>query len=55
MDGKLVVQLIVASHRPQGHHAEANCCMGFCIFNNVAMVPQVAIEKHGLQRYVGEL
>ena len=55
MDGKLVVQLIIASHRPPGHHAEANRCMGFCIFNNVAVVAQVAIEKHGLQRYVAEL
>ena len=29
--------------------------MGFCIFNNVAVAAQVAIEKHGLQRYVAEL
>ena len=42
-------------HRPPGHHAEANRCMGFCIFNNVAVAAQVAIEKHGLQRYVAEL
>ena len=42
-------------HRPPGHHAEADCCMGFCLFNNVAVAAQVAIEKHGLHRYATEL
>lgn len=36
--------------RPPGHHAEAGFCMGFCIFNSVAMAAKVAIERLGLQR-----
>ena len=29
--------------------------MGFSIFNGVAVAAQVAIEKHGVQRYAAEL
>ena len=32
--------------RPPGHHAEKEKAMGFCIFNNVAVVANYLIEKH---------
>lgn len=35
--------------RPPGHHAEADRCMGFCIFNNVALGAMYAL-KAGLER-----
>ena len=36
--------------RPPGHHALHASAMGFCLFNNVAVAAQHAIEKHGLER-----
>lgn len=36
--------------RPPGHHALRDRGMGFCLFNNVALAAQHAIEKHGLSR-----
>lgn len=36
--------------RPPGHHALAADPMGFCLFNNVAVAAQHAIEKHKLKR-----
>ena len=36
--------------RPPGHHAEADCSAGFCIFNNVAIAAAYAVKHHGLQR-----
>lgn len=36
--------------RPPGHHAEKNRAMGFCLFNNVALAAQYAINRHGLSR-----
>lgn len=36
--------------RPPGHHALSNRAMGFCIFNNVAIAAQMAIDVYGLDR-----
>jgi acetoin utilization deacetylase AcuC-like enzyme len=36
--------------RPPGHHAEADHAMGFCVFNNIAIAAQHAIETLGVQR-----
>jgi acetoin utilization deacetylase AcuC-like enzyme len=37
-------------HRPPGHHAERARAMGFCLFNNVALAAQRALDEHGLER-----
>src|SRR5258706_12803552 len=36
--------------RPPGHHAEPEAPMGFCIFNNVAIGAQHALDAHALKR-----
>ena len=36
--------------RPPGHHATRTRAMGFCIFNNVAIAAEHALEQHGLER-----
>jgi len=41
---------IFAFVRPPGHHAERGRGMGFCLFNNIAIAAEYAIEKHGLKR-----
>jgi acetoin utilization deacetylase AcuC-like enzyme len=43
-------QSIFAFVRPPGHHAEPGRGMGFCLFNNVAIAAEYAIEKYGLKR-----
>ena len=30
--------------RPPGHHAECGCAMGFCLFNNIAVAAQTALD-----------
>jgi acetoin utilization deacetylase AcuC-like enzyme len=36
--------------RPPGHHAERETPMGFCLFGNVAIGAQRALDHHGLSR-----
>ncbi|MGB0909368.1 MAG: histone deacetylase [Nitrospirales bacterium] len=36
--------------RPPGHHAEAEQAMGFCFFNNVAIVAKYLQQHYGLSR-----
>jgi acetoin utilization deacetylase AcuC-like enzyme len=36
--------------RPPGHHAEWDRARGFCLFNNIAIGAQYALEKHNLSR-----
>ena len=36
--------------RPPGHHALPDEAMGFCLFNNVAVAAQYALDRHGLER-----
>mmetsp|Transcript_24657 Transcript_24657/g.39439 ORF Transcript_24657/g.39439 Transcript_24657/m.39439 type:complete len:488 (+) Transcript_24657:142-1605(+) len=40
----------VAIVRPPGHHAEAHCAQGFCIFNNVAIAAKHAVDTLGIKR-----
>ncbi len=36
--------------RPPGHHAEPDRSMGFCLFNNIAIAAEHALNAHGLER-----
>jgi len=36
--------------RPPGHHAEQNFAMGFCFFNNIALVAEFLTRKMGFER-----
>jgi acetoin utilization deacetylase AcuC-like enzyme len=44
------IQNGIALLRPPGHHAERRRGMGFCIFNNIAVAAQAALDEYGLQR-----
>jgi acetoin utilization deacetylase AcuC-like enzyme len=37
-------------HRPPGHHATRARAMGFCLFNNVAVAAQYALDECGVER-----
>jgi acetoin utilization deacetylase AcuC-like enzyme len=41
-----------AGLRPPGHHCEVARPMGFCLFNNVAVAAQHALDNHGVERVV---
>jgi len=36
--------------RPSGHHADRDCAMGFCLFNNIAVAAELAIRELGVER-----
>ena len=36
--------------RPPGHHAEASLALGFCLFNNAAVMARYLQRKHGLDK-----
>ena len=36
--------------RPPGHHAEHNMALGFCLFNNVAVLARYLQQHHGLDK-----
>ena len=36
--------------RPPGHHAEVDCAMGFCYFNNIAIAARYLQKQWGLER-----
>ena len=36
--------------RPPGHHAETNLALGFCLFNNVAILARYLQKHHGLDK-----
>ncbi len=38
--------------RPPGHHAERDHAMGFCLFNNVAIAAEYAIQKKGMKKII---
>lgn len=38
--------------RPPGHHAEKDRAMGFCIFNNIAILARYMQEVHGIGKIV---
>jgi len=48
--GPRTLSSVFAFVRPPGHHAEPRRGMGFCLFNNIAIAAEYAIEKHGLKR-----
>jgi acetoin utilization deacetylase AcuC-like enzyme len=39
-----------SAHRPPGHHATRTRAMGFCLFNNVAVAAQHALDARGIER-----
>ena len=48
MDGR--IQNAFCAVRPPGHHAERRRAMGFCYFNNIAILAEYLRGHHGLKR-----
>ncbi|KXH84148.1 acetoin utilization protein [Sporosarcina sp. HYO08] len=48
MEGRVKNAYVMS--RPAGHHAEADCGRGFCIFNNVVIAAEHARKKYGINR-----
>ena len=44
------VENVFCAVRPPGHHAEPHRSMGFCIFDNVAIAAEYAMQQYGLER-----
>ena len=44
------VENVFCAVRPPGHHAEPHRSMGFCIFDNVAIAAEYAMQEYGLER-----
>lgn len=44
------VQQVFCAVRPPGHHAESHRSMGFCLFNNVAILARYLQQRHGLEK-----
>lgn len=36
--------------RPPGHHAETEAALGFCLFNNIAILARYLQKQHGLEK-----
>ena len=36
--------------RPPGHHAETQAALGFCLFNNIAILARYLQKQHGLEK-----
>lgn len=45
-----VVDAAFSLARPPGHHATRDLAMGFCLFNNVAVAAQYAVDRYNLER-----
>jgi acetoin utilization deacetylase AcuC-like enzyme len=42
------ISQVFCAVRPPGHHAESHRAMGFCLFNNVAILARYLQQRHGL-------
>ncbi len=49
---KGMVEHVFALVRPPGHHATADQCMGFCLFNNVAIAANYALKYLAIKKII---
>ncbi len=45
-----IVDAAFSLARPPGHHATRDLAMGFCLFNNIAVAAQYAVDRYNLER-----